>query len=200
MMTRCVQLALLTVLAVVTTSVEARSQTPAQPPMIGGLGGSPASGVPSNTSASLLATDPVAEFQAFVPQLNLGPDQQGKVRSIADGRRPVLASAEKMLGDAMTAFRQAADAGNEGGIRTGAARIGQYLGDVQVLRCKTATDMRAVLRPDQAAKLQQLKFQAEQSQKQMAGSLQQVQQQMQQMQQIQRSVPAPQAVGTQTKP
>lgn len=199
-MTRCVQLTLLTVLIALNASTGARSQTPAQPPMIGGLGGSPMSGVPSNTSASLLATDPVAEFQAFAPQLNLRPDQQARIKAIADGRRPVLASAEKMLGDAMTAFRQAADAGNESGIRTGAARIGQYLGDVQVLRSKTAADMRAGLTPDQTAKLQQLKFQAEQRQKQMAGSLQQVQQQMQQMQQIQRSVPAPQAVGTQTKP
>jgi hypothetical protein len=197
MTTRRVQFALVAVLATLMASAVAQPQTPAQPPMIGGLGGSPASAGPGAAGASLLATDPVAEFQALAPQLNLRPDQQAKIKNIADIRRPVLASAEKMLGDAMTVFRQAADAGNEGGIRMGAARIGQYLGEVQALRCRTAADMRAVLAPDQTARLQQLKLQAEQRQREMAAGLQRLQEQMQQ---AQRSVPVPQPAPAKPKP
>jgi len=183
MTTRRVQLAVLMLLAVPVSQngapSEAKAQT--QSPMIGGIGGSQAPGLPPVTGASLLPSDPVAEFQAFAPQLNLAPEQQSRIKAIATGRQPALNGADRMLSDAATAFRQAANTGNESAIRAGAARIGQYLGDLQILRVKTAADMRAVLTGEQAARLQQLKAQAEQRQKEMAGSLQRLQEQMQQV-------------------
>lgn len=205
MTTRRVQLAILLLLTILLGPRGAQSQTkpqqtkpePTQTPMIGGLGGSQSPGLPPVTGASLLPTDPVAEFQAFVPQLNLAPDQQGRIKAIAAGRQPVLNSADRMLSDAATAFHHAADSGNESAIRAGAARIGQYLGELQALRVRTAADMRAVLTPPQAARLQQLKAQAAQRQKEMAGSLQRLQEQMQQ---AQSPVPAPQAAPGNPKP
>jgi hypothetical protein len=160
----------------------------AQPPIIGGLGGPQMPSMPPFSGASILLTDPVTEFQAIMPQLNLTPAQQTKIKAIAAGRQQALTAADKTLNDVALAFHQAADAGNESAIRTGATRIGQCLGDLQILRVKTAAEMRAVLTPAQAARLQQLKAQAEQSQKQMADSLERMQKQMQQ---IRPSTPVP---------
>lgn len=190
MTTQRVQLATLILLAALVGPNGVRSQAKAQTqsPMIGGIGGSQAPGLPPVTGASLLPSDPVAEFQAFASQLNLAPEQQSRIKAIATGRQSALSGADKMLSDAATAFHQAANAGNESAIRAGAARIGQYLGELQVLRVRTAADMQGVLTPPQVARLQQLKAQAEQRQKEMAGSLQRLQQQMQQ---IKSPTPAP---------
>jgi len=163
MATRGGQLAIVMVLMVpmVLGGAPPQLSSQTQSPPAGGLAGMQVGRVPLVASASLLATNPVAEFQSLMSQLNLTPDQQTRIKALAAARQAALMAAEKALDDASAAFRQAADAGNETTIRAGAGSIGSCLGNLQVLRVKTGAEMRAVLTPEQAARFSQLKAQAQ---------------------------------------
>jgi hypothetical protein len=144
------------------------------PPIPGGqgaIGGAVGPQTLPVSSVSIPLPDPVAEFQALAPQLNLTPDQQAKIKAMMTSRQPALTAAEKALSDGTSAFQPVAGAGSDFAIRTGAARIGQCLGELQVLRVQTAVQMRAVLTPQQTARLLQLKAYLEDRQKQMTTEL-----------------------------
>jgi len=104
--------------------------------------------------------DGVAILERSIRQLELTVDQTQKIRGILQSKDEALTAARKAYADAGKALDESSTNGDDAAIRTAAVKVGQALADLQILRKKVATELKAVLTPEQLKKLDQLKEQA----------------------------------------
>ena len=112
-------------------------------------------------------TDAVMMLERSIRLLDPTPEQQKKIQAVLEGKNETLTAARKAYAEAGTALNDACSAGTEAAIRSAAAKVGQTLGDLQVLRSKVVAELRAVLTPEQLKKLEQIKADATQRMQEM---------------------------------
>jgi Spy/CpxP family protein refolding chaperone len=105
----------------------------------------------------LIPYDPALELERRFRRVQLTDEQNKKIQSIMQGKEAVLAAAKKAFSEAGTALNAATTKGDEAAIRAAAAKVGQSLADLQVVKTKLAAELKAVLTPEQLQKLEQLK-------------------------------------------
>jgi len=92
-------------------------------------------------------------------KLHLTSDQRSQVRAVVGQHREELKAAKRQVADAREALQQAAasrplDAAQ---VRAAADRLGVLIGERTVLRARVAGEIRQVLTPEQAERLDELK-------------------------------------------
>jgi hypothetical protein len=107
--------------------------------------------------ADLIATDTVTALERLIRQIQPTEEQTKKIQGILQGKEAALSTARQALGTATAALNTASNAGDESAIKTAAAKIGQTLADLQVLRTKVVAELKTVLTPEQLKKIEELK-------------------------------------------
>ncbi len=115
----------------------------------------------------LIPYDAAMYLERSFRQLQLTEEQNKKVQSVIQGKQAVLAAARKAFGEASAALNEASSKGDEAGIRAAAAKVGQTLAELQVLKTKLAAELKAVLTPEQLKKLEDMKNMASQRMQEM---------------------------------
>jgi Spy/CpxP family protein refolding chaperone len=111
------------------------------------------------TSDRWMPQDAVTTLDRAIRQLDLTPEQTQKITGIQKSKDEVLATARKAYTEAGKALDEASSSGDDAAIRAAAVKVGNALADLQILRKKVVTELKAVLTPDQLKKLEEIRNQ-----------------------------------------
>jgi Spy/CpxP family protein refolding chaperone len=97
----------------------------------------------------------------LMKMLHLSADQRAQVRSVAQQHRDEVKVARRQVAEARAALEQAAESRplDAGAVRAAADRLGVMVGERAVLRARIAGEIRQLLTPEQAERLDELKAQ-----------------------------------------
>ncbi len=124
----------------------------------GGRGRGPRGGPgfgPGMPGPQVAATHPMMP-RGILPGLDLTDEQIEAIKRIHDTNQEAMQAAQKAVAEATKALHEAVLAGNEADIQAAATDLGNAVGQCALLRAAIMASIKAVLTPEQQAKLEQL--------------------------------------------